>query len=118
MEGANPLQNNNNTNDENRTLNEPHFSFGIFRRTPFFSPFSPFRDLTLNSPREENSGRTSFRIISSTYSNVGRNSEYAPQPTINSDEIRETIAQNLLEVQNMIDCGNYNEFNEEKENKE
>ena len=118
MEGANPPQNNNNNNDENRTSNEPHFSYGIFRRAPFFSPFSPFRDLNLNSPREENSGRTSFRIISSTYSNVGRNSEYAQQPTINSDEIRETIAQNLLEVQNMIDCGNYNEFNGEKEKKE
>ena len=116
MEGANPpSQNNNSNNNENRTSNEPHFSYGIFRRAPFFSPFSPFRDLNLNSQREENSGRTSLRIISSTYSNVGRNPEYAQQPTINSDEIRETIAQNLLEVQNMIDYGNYNEFNEEKE---
>ena len=118
MEGANPPQNNN--NDENRASSEPHFAYSFFRRGPFFSPFLPFRDLS--STREGGLGenlsrRTSLRIISSTYSNVGRNPEYAPQPSINSDEIRETIAQNLLEVQNMIDYGNYNEFNEEKEEK-
>ena len=119
MEGANPPPQNNN-NDENRASSEPHFAYSFFRRGPFFSPFLPFRDLS--STREGGLGenlsrRTSLRIISSTYSNVGRNPEYAPQPSINSDEIRETIAQNLLEVQNMIEYGNYNEFNEEKEEK-
>lgn len=57
-------------------------------------------------------GRTSLRIISSTYSNIGRNPEIAPQPKIDFDEMREVIAQNLLEVQNMIEFGNYNDFNE------
>ena len=59
------------------------------------------------------------RIINNTSSNVslsnqnsGRNSEFARLPYINSDEIRETIAQNLLGIQNMIDFGNYDEFKE------
>ena len=56
---------------------------------------------------------SNYRIISSTQSNNRRNSEFAPQPTINSDEIRETIAQNLLEVQNLIDYGNYSKIKEE-----
>ena len=121
MEGTSPPQNNN--NDENRASNEPHFIYSIFRRgLPLFSPFVPFRRESI-STREGNvgehlSGRARLRIISSTYSNIGRIREYAPQPTINSDEIRETIAQNLLEVQNIIDYGNYDEFNEIKKEKE
>ena len=121
MEGTNPPTNNNN---ENRPINESSF-YTIFRRAPFFGPLIAFRDLSsnrINNERESISplengifGRSSLRIISSTYSNIGRNIELAPQPTINSDEIRETIAQNLLEVQNMIEYGNYNEFNEENE---
>ena len=119
MEGTNSSQNNNN-NEENRT-NESNI---LFRRSPF-SPFIAFRDLSPSPSRNNNErggggglfgesgffGRSSLRIIS-TYSNYGRNSEYAPQPTLNSDEIRETIAQNLLEVQNMIDYGNYKEYND------
>ena len=50
--------------------------------------------------------------VSSTNQNSGRNSEFARLPYINSDEIRETIAQNLLGIQNMIDFGNYDEFKE------
>ena len=42
--------------------------------------------------------------------------EYAQQPTINSDEIRETIAQSLLSVQNIIEYGNYNENKNENFN--
>ena len=129
MEGTNSSQNNNN-NDENRNnLSSSESSF-FFRRPAIFGPLIAFRDL--NSTRNNNErgggggifgesgffGRSSLRIISSTYSNYGgRSSEYAPQPTVNSDEIRETIAQNLLEVQNMIDYGNYNEFNEDEDNK-
>ena len=116
MEGANPLQN----NEENRTSNEPFFPFNFFRRSPILGPLIAFRDFGSvfgnNNDRDRTSGnndfftRSNFRIISSTYPNIGRNPEYAPQPTINSDEIRETIAQNLLEVQNIIEYGNYNEF--------
>ena len=93
----------------------------MFRTAPFFTSFITIRDLNPergNEEREENSngfsGRANFRIISTTtYSSNGQrnNIEFAPQPTINSDEIRETIAQNLVEVQNMIDFVNYNEFN-------
>ena len=118
MEGASPPPQNN--NEGNRTSNEPNFSFNIFRRAPIFGPIFTFRDLSSsgrNNEREENGffGRSSIRIISSTYSSNERNIELASQPKINSDEIRETIAQNLLEVQNMIDFGNYNEFNGIKE---
>ena len=113
MEGAPPQQQNN--NEGNRASNESNFSFNIFRRAPIFGPIFTFRDLSSgrNNEREENGffGRSSIRIISSTYSSNERNIELAPQPKINSDEIRETIAQNLLEVQNMIDFGNYNEYN-------
>ena len=124
MEGTSPSSNN---NDDNRTnLNSGDSSFpSIFRRAPLFGPLLALRDInsSRNVERERGNilgesgffGRSSLRIISSTYSNFGRSSEYAPQPTVNSDEIRETIAQNLLEVQNMIDYGNYSEFNEEKE---
>ena len=115
MEGAPPPSQNN--NEGNRTSNESNFSFNIFRRAPIFGPIFTFRDLSpgRNNERDEGGGffgRSSIRIISSTYSSNERNIELAPQPKINSDEIRETIAQNLLEVQNMIDFGNYNEFNE------
>ena len=136
MEGTNtnPSSNNNNNNDENRNNNSSGDSYfpPIFRRSPFFSPLIAFREINTgnrNNERERERGgsvigesgfvgRSSLRIISSTLSNIGRTSEYAPQPTVNSDEIRETIAQNLLEVQNMIDYGNYNEFNEEKKDDE
>ena len=105
-------QNGNNT-EENRNNNDSGF-FGTFFRTapqPFF-PFPHFRE----TMRSSWGGTSNYRIISSTYSNYNRNnSEYAPQPTINSDEIRETIAQNLLEVQNLIDFGNYNDIKEDKE---
>ena len=121
MEGANQQTN---ILNENRQTNESNI-YTFFRRAPFFGPLIAFRDLSSSRitneresiPPSENGifGRSSLRIISSTYSNIGRNIELAPQPTINSDEIRETIAQNLLEVQNMIDYGNYNEFNEENE---
>ena len=121
MEGTNQQTN---IINENRPTNESNI-YTFFRRAPFFGPLIAFRDLSSTRitneresiPPSENGifGRSSLRIISSTYSNIGRNIELAPQPTINSDEIRETIAQNLLEVQNMIDYGNYNEFNEENE---
>ena len=125
MEGTNSSQNNNN-NTEGSRANESNI---IFRRSPF-SPFIAFRDLSPSRNNNERGGgggglfgesgffgRSSLRIIS-TYSNYGRNSEYAPQPTLNSDEIRETIAQNLLEVQNMIDYGNYKEYNDSEFNEE
>ena len=114
MEGSSQLQNNN--NEENRASNENSFPFNIFRRAPLFGPIIALTS-GRNNERGENEvfGSSSIRIISSTYSANERNVEYAPQPTINSDEIRETIAQNLLEVQNMIDYGNYNEFNEVKD---
>ena len=105
-------QNGNNT-EENRNNNDSGF-FGTFFRTapPPFFPFPHFRE----TMRSSWGGTSNYRIISSTYSNYNRNnSEYAPQPTINSDEIRETIAQNLLEVQNLIDFGNYNDIKEDKE---
>ena len=121
MEGTNPPQN----NEENRSSNESFFPFNFLRRSPIFGPLITFRDFSSgwgnNNERDRSSGentfsgRASLRIISSTSPNIGRNPEYAPQPTINSDEIRETIAQNLLEVQNMIEYGNYNEFNNENE---
>ena len=121
MEGANQQTN---ILNENRQTNESNI-YTFFRRAPFFGPLIAFRDLSSSRitneresiPPSENGifGRSSLRIISSTYSNIGRNIELAPQPTINSDEIRETRAQNVLEVQNMIDYGNYNEFNEENE---
>ena len=121
MEGTNSSQNNN--NNEGNRINESNI---LFRRSPF-SPFIAFRDLSSNRNNNERGGglfgesgffgHSSLRIIS-TYSNYGRNSEYAPQPTLNSDEIRETIAQNLLEVQNMIDYGNYKEYNDSEFNEE
>ena len=107
---SNPSNNNNNTNnqnnsEENRTSGGFFTNFFRLSPTPFF-PFTYFR---------ERSGweSSNYRIISSTQSNTRRNSEFAPQPTINSDEIRETIAQNLLEVQNLIDYGNYSQIKEE-----
>jgi len=115
-----PQGENRNTNNNNNILNEGFFPF-IPRRTPFLS----FREVnTFNSDRggifSETGffGRAGLRIISSNHPNLGRNSEFAPQPTINSDEIRETIAQNILEVQNIIDFGNYDDLNNENENKE
>jgi len=98
----------------------------MFRRAPLFTSLIAFRELNSergnNQSEENNNGsarRTNFRIISATaYSpNSQRNNQIAPQPTINSDEIRETIAQNLVEVQNLIDFGNYKEFNENEEEK-
>ena len=125
MEGANPPSNND--TEENRinaSSGETIFP-PLFRRSPFFGPLFALRDISSgirNNERERGGsegeggfvGRTSLRIIS----NFGRSSEYAPQPSVNSDEIRETIAQNLLEVQNMIDYGNYSEFNEEKKDEQ
>ena len=124
MEGTNSSQNNsqgNRTNEQN-----------IFIRSSPLFPFFTLRDINPNRNNNERSGggglfgesgffgRSSLRIISSTstYSSYGRSTEYAPQPTLNSDEIRETIAQNLLEVQNMIDYGNYKEFNDNDLNEE
>ena len=110
MESNNANNSNNNNNEENRNNNIDSGFFSTFFRSgpPPFLPFPHFRE-TMRSGW----GPSNYRIISSTYSNYARNnSEYAPQPTINSDEIRETIAQNLLEVQNIIDYGNYNEFKE------
>ena len=112
MEGI-PLSSTN--NEESRASSEPGFLFNIFRRAPLFGPIIALRDFNTgrNNEREEGGffGRpSSIRIISSTYSNIERNLEYAPQSNINPDEIRETIAQNLLGVQNMIDYGNYKEF--------
>ena len=116
MEGSSPSQNN---NDENRASNESSFPFNIFRRAPLFGPIIALSSGRNNGGGENEAfGRSSIRIISSTYSSNERNVEYAPQPTINSDEIRETIAQNLLEVQNIIDYGNYNEFKENNEEKD
>ena len=119
MEGINSSQNNNN-NQGNRTTEQ-----NIFIRSPPFLPFIALRDLNPSRNSNERSGggglfgdsgffgRSSLRIISSTSTYpFGRSTEYAQQPTLNSDEIRETIAQNLLEVQNMIDYGNYKEFND------
>ena len=125
LEGDNLPQNNNNNNEENRSSSEYFFPFNFFRRAPsIISPFIGLREIGrsrgVNNDREENSGfpgRGSIRIISSTYQNIGRNPELAPQPNIDPDEMRETIAQNLLEVQNLIEFGNYNEFNE-NENEE
>ena len=99
--------NNQNTSEENRINNESGFFTNFFRISP--PPFFPFPYMRPSGWESSN-----YRIISSTQSNNRRNSEFAPQPTINSDEIRETIAQNLLEVQNIIDYGNYNEFNEKE----
>ena len=124
MEGVNPPQN----NDENISTNESFFPFNFLRRSSILGPLIAFSDFSsgLGNNRDRTSGNNGFssrpniRIISSTSSNfnIVRNPEYAPQPTINSDEIRETIAQNLLEVQNIIEYGNYNEFiNEEKDEK-
>ena len=103
----NASNNNQNTSEENRINNESGFFTNFFRISP--PPFFPFPYMRSTGWESSN-----YRIISSTQSNNRRNSEFAPQPTINSDEIRETIAQNLLEVQNIIDFGNYNEFNEKK----
>jgi len=122
MEGTNSSQNNN--NQGNRTTEQ-----NIFIRSPPFLPFIALRDLNPSRSSNERSGgglfgdsgffgRSSLRIISSTYPGYGRSTEYAQQPTLNSDEIRETIAQNLLEVQNMIDYGNYKEFNDNDFNEE
>ena len=120
MEGPNSSQNNNNNQGNRRTEQN------IFIRSPPFLSFIALRDLNPSRNSNERSGGgglfgdsgflgcSSLRIISSTstYPNYGRSKEYAQQPTLNSDEIRETIAQNLLEVQNMIDYGNYKEFND------
>ena len=43
---------------------------------------------------------------------------FASRAFINRDEIRETIVQNLIGIENMIDFGNYNEYKEKKEIKE
>ena len=94
MESNNANNSNNNNNEENRNNNIDSGFFSTFFRAgpPPFFPFPHFRE-TMRSGW----GPSNYRIISSTYSNYPRNnSEYAPQPTINSDEIRETIAQNLL----------------------
>jgi hypothetical protein len=125
MEGTNSSQNNNN-NQGNRATEQ-----NIFIRSPPILPFIALRDLNPSRNSNERSGgglfgdsgffgRSSLRIISSTstYPGYGRSTEYAQQPTLNSDEIRETIAQNLLEVQNMIDYGNYKEFNDSDFNEE
>ena len=129
MEGVNPPQN----NEQNRNSTESFFPFSFFRRAPLFGPLIAFTDLNSSIGNNERDrerdrdrererenifndrfpGRANLRIISTTYSNTTRNTELAPQPKINPDEIRETIAQNLLEVQNMIEFGNYNEFNED-----
>ena len=96
----NNQNNSNNNSEENRTNSGTGFFSNFFRISPpSFFPFPYFR---------ERSGweSSNLRIISSTQTNTRRNSEFAPQLTINSDEIRETIAQNLLEVQNLIDFGN------------
>ena len=106
----NASNNNQNNSEENRINNESGFFTNFFRISP--PPFFPFPYMRSTGWESSN-----YRIISSTQSNNRRNSEFAPQPTINSDEIRETIAQNLLEVQNIIDFGNYNEFNEKKKKK-
>ena len=107
----NASNNNQNNSEENRINNESGFFTNFFRISP--PPFFPFPYMRSTGWESSN-----YRIISSTQSNNRRNSEFAPQPTINSDEIRETIAQNLLEVQNIIDFGNYNEFNEKKKEEE
>ena len=108
MESNNTNSNNNNEETRNSNIDTGFFSTFFRAGPPPFFPFPHFRE-TMRSGW----GPSNYRIISSTYSNYGRsNSEYAPQPTINSDEIRETIAQNILEVQNIIDFGNYNEFKE------
>ena len=117
MEGTPPPTNN---NEENRPSSESGFFFNIFRRAPLFGPIIALRDFSSgrNNEREEAGffGRpSSIRIISSTYSNNERNMEYAQQSNINPDEIRETIAQNILGVQNIIDYGNYNEFTGDKQ---
>ena len=111
----NTSNNNINNSEENRNNSDIGFFPSFFRvAPPPFFPFPYFRDNRWES--------SNYRIISSTQTNNRRNSEFAPQPTINSDEIRETIAQNILEVQNLIDYGNYDEFKEtqiskkEKEN--
>ena len=109
MESSNNTSNSNNQNnsEENRINSESGFFNNFFRVSP--PPFFPFPYIRSTGWESSN-----YRIISSTQSNNRRNSEFAPQPTINSDEIRETIAQNLLEVQNIIDFGNYNEFKEKE----
>ena len=130
MEEENPSTNINSDENRNNLPQSLESSFtNIFRRAPIFGSLITISDLNTsvnNGEREEGGfgenislGRPNFRIISSSYSpNSVRRQELAPQPTINSDEIRETIAQNILEVQNIIDFGNYNEFNEENEEKE
>ena len=97
--------NNQNNTEENSINNGTGFFSNFFRVGPPFFPIPYMRSSGWES--------SNYRIISSTQSSNRRNSEFAPQPTINSDEIRETIAQNLLEVQNIIEFGNYNEFNNE-----
>ena len=99
MEGNNSSQNNNN-NQGNRTTEQ-----NIFIRSPPFLHFIALRDLNPSINRNERSGgglfgdtgffgRSRLRIISSTstYPNYGRSTEYAQQPKLNSDEIKETIA--------------------------
>ena len=39
-------------------------------------------------------------------------SVYAERPSINSGQMKETILQNLIQVKNMIEFGNYNDFKE------
>ena len=101
------IESNNNNNTENNANNSsnqnnnniPNITTTTIIRVgpPFFIPLSSTTTRQRNNPE-----------ISSNIPNASP--PFAPRPFINSDEIRETIAQNLIGVENLIDFGNYNEF--------
>ena len=72
-------------------------------------PFSNENNSTNNSGNNESgNSRRTVHFLSPISNYFRLPPEYAQQPTINSDEIRETIAQNLLSIQNIIEYGNFN----------
>ena len=98
----NTENNTNNTSNQNSNNNIPNITTTTIIRVgpPFFFPL----------PSQTSRQRNNNSEISSNIPNSF--SPFSPRPFINSDEIRETIAQNLMGVENLIDFGNYNEFKE------
>ena len=108
-------QNNNNNNNESNNSNIPNPNPNPNRNISFVRTIivASQRPLPFPFPFQEERNNNEESHSNNFYTDL------AQKPFINLDEIRETIAQNLLEVQNMIDYGNYNEFiNEIKSEKE
>ena len=99
-------QNNTNNTDNNNIQNQNSNGNNILRtiiisRPPVIVPVPITIQREANNNGENTSNNTN--IIKSPY---------AQRPLINPDGIRETIAQNLIQVQNMIEFGNYNDYKE------